>query len=185
MRFFTSDQHFGHHNIIRFCDRPFRSVDEMDAAIIDAWNATITNADEVYVLGDFAMKVSLGRVGEIVRSLRGHAKHLIMGNHDRHKAHHYVKAGFTTARRGEILESRHRVNGETIPLYLQHHPVFKVMPERGHDHWILCGHVHQRWTIQENQRLLNVGVDVHNFKPISEARVVEMIQEAEDGPFCL
>ena len=176
MRYFTSDHHFGHANIIRYCDRPYASLDEMNAALIDGWNSTITNADEVYVLGDFAL-TPLARIAEILACLNGHAKHLIMGNHDRHKAPHYLQAGFTTACKGQVAWSRHKLEGKSIPLYLQHHP---HRPElcRQHEHWILCGHVHQHWTIRRDIKCLNVGVDVHGFKPISEERVIELIENS-------
>ncbi|WP_258934193.1 hypothetical protein [Nesterenkonia pannonica] len=49
--FFTSDHHFGHANIIRYCDRPFADVAEMDEAMIDRWNETVSPDDEVWVLG--------------------------------------------------------------------------------------------------------------------------------------
>lgn len=179
MRFFTSDQHFGHRNIIRHCSRPFASVEEMDQAIIDKWNSVVTNADEVYVIGDFAPWVSLGRVSEILRSLNGFAKHLIMGNHDKHKSHHFVKAGFTDARKGEILVSRHKVDGESIPLYLQHHPI-RMEHERRHDHWIVNGHVHQHWMVRRDVKCVNVGVDVHDFLPITEQRLIEIIASDRD-----
>lgn len=45
MIYFTSDLHLGHANIIRHCNRPFSSVEEMDDALIDNWNAKVTNAD--------------------------------------------------------------------------------------------------------------------------------------------
>jgi len=172
MRYFTSDQHFAHANIIGYCGRPYATVTEMDRDIIDRWNATVSAADEVYVLGDFAL-TSLHRIAEIVGCLKGHAKHLIMGNHDRHKAPHYLKAGFTSAHKSEILTSRVRLDGEIVPLYLQHRPVSQ---EVVNGHWTLCGHVHQNWTIRRHVKCLNVGVDVHDFRPISEARVIELIE---------
>lgn len=181
MRYFTSDHHFGHHNIIRYCERPYASIDEMDADLIDRWNRVIPRDGEVFVLGDFAL-TSLGRIGEILRSLNGYAKHLIMGNHDRHKAHMYLKAGFTTARKGQILTSRFKIHDEHKTLYLQHHPWREDSGKpRGHDDWILCGHVHQHWTIRERIKCLNVGVDVHNFAPVDELRIMEMIRDAEDA----
>jgi calcineurin-like phosphoesterase family protein len=54
-RFFSADHHFGHANIIRFCDRPFSSVDEMDSVMISKWNARVSHGDEVIYAGDFMM----------------------------------------------------------------------------------------------------------------------------------
>ena len=53
MLFFTSDLHLGHANIIRYCDRPFANVGEMDAELIRRWNETVGEEDVVYFLGDF------------------------------------------------------------------------------------------------------------------------------------
>lgn len=68
--FFTSDHHFGHTNIIKFCNRPFNSVDEMDNELIKKWNEKISKEDEVYHLGDFALS-SNERFKEIADQLNG------------------------------------------------------------------------------------------------------------------
>lgn len=52
--FFTSDTHFGHANIIRFCKRPFENVEEMNEALIENWNKVVSDDDTVFHLGDFA-----------------------------------------------------------------------------------------------------------------------------------
>ena len=54
--YFTSDLHFGHENVIRFDNRPFETVDEMDAELIRRWNAKVDRGDLVYVLGDMIWK---------------------------------------------------------------------------------------------------------------------------------
>ena len=62
-RWFTADLHFGHANIIRYCDRPWPDVDAMDRGLINRWNATVADDDEVWVLGDVAM----GRIDDSLR----------------------------------------------------------------------------------------------------------------------
>ncbi len=52
---FTSDHHFGHENIIRFCGRPFKSLGEMNYEMTRRWNLVVEPGDTVYYLGDFAM----------------------------------------------------------------------------------------------------------------------------------
>jgi len=78
-----SDTHFGHKNIIRYCDRPFESVVVMNAALIERWNSRVTPEDVVYFLGDLAMGPGVDEqfVLDILRQLNGY-KLMIPGNHD-------------------------------------------------------------------------------------------------------
>jgi calcineurin-like phosphoesterase family protein len=79
--YFTSDTHFGHQNIIKYCARPFSSVDEMNEALISNWNKTVSPNDTVYHLGDFAF-VSVDKIDKILQRLNG-TINIIVGNHDR------------------------------------------------------------------------------------------------------
>lgn len=80
--FFTSDLHFGHENVIRFDNRPFETVEEMDAELIRRWNAKVDKGDLVYVLGDMIWKTRNSDAETLIRSLNGQII-LIKGNHDR------------------------------------------------------------------------------------------------------
>src|SRR6056297_469802 len=71
---FTADLHFGHRNIIDYCDRPFADVEEMNRTLVGNWNATVDGDDVVWVVGDFAM-------GTIAETLPIAAE--LAGNHDR------------------------------------------------------------------------------------------------------
>src|ERR1700690_2381531 len=79
-RWFTSDLHFGHNNIIRYCQRPFRDVHEMHNAMIQTWNETVKEGDEVYVVGDFSLSARYCK--EFLPRLNG-TKILVVGNHDK------------------------------------------------------------------------------------------------------
>ena len=79
--FFTGDLHFGHENVIAFDDRPFKSVEEMDAELIKRWNAKVGKDDLVYVLGDMIWKTRNNDAHKIIKSLNGKII-LIKGNHD-------------------------------------------------------------------------------------------------------
>ena len=57
---FTADTHLGHQNIIKYCNRPFKTLDEMDTAIIRNWNERVDPDDTVLVLGDFCFRNSPG-----------------------------------------------------------------------------------------------------------------------------
>ena len=80
--YFTSDLHFGHENVIRFDNRPFETVDEMDAELIRKWNAKVDRDDLVYVLGDMIWKTKNGTAEDLIHNLNGQII-LIRGNHDR------------------------------------------------------------------------------------------------------
>jgi len=80
--YFTSDLHFGHENVIRFDNRPFETVEEMDAELVRRWNAKVDRGDLVYVLGDMIWKTKNDDALNIIKSLNGQII-LIKGNHDR------------------------------------------------------------------------------------------------------
>ena len=75
----TGCTHFGHENIIKLANRPFETVQEMDAALIENWNATVRPADTVYHLGDFAFRGAPGAT--YLEQLNGNVV-LLQGNHD-------------------------------------------------------------------------------------------------------
>ena len=79
--FFTSDLHFGHANIITFCDRPFGSVQEMEDGLITNWNTVVNKNDIVFILGDFAF-AQKSEWRRILSNLNGQL-YLILGNHDK------------------------------------------------------------------------------------------------------
>lgn len=85
MIYYTSDLHFGHKNIIKYENRPFMNIEEMEYVLIHNWNDKVkSNEDHIYVLGDFAFKgsnLSVDKINNIVEELKGR-KHLIIGNHD-------------------------------------------------------------------------------------------------------
>jgi len=81
---FTSDTHFGHKNIMKFCPNSrghYASVGDMDQAMIDNWNYLVDDNDEVYHLGDFAFAPQ-GRIKEILSQLKGRI-YILAGNHDK------------------------------------------------------------------------------------------------------
>ncbi len=182
---FTSDQHFGHRNIIGYCDRPFADVDEMNAELVRRWNDVVQEGDIVYVLGDFA----LGRMEEIL-VLTGQLvgrKILLAGNHDRcfvkgtdkrlTQIGVYIEAGFSEIHQGTMhLE----VGG--IPVQANHFPFVgdshdgdRFTKHRPVDDggWLLHGHVHEKW--RRRSKMINVGVDVWDFYPVSEAQIAELM----------
>lgn len=155
--FFTSDTHFGHDKIIHLAKRPFSSVEEMNETMIARWNMVVGKHDHVYHLGDFAVKSPRAETEKILDRLNGHI-HLIEGNHE-----------------GDALKVRHRFVAVTsyqevgpwgtIPkIVLFHYPIrswngiFKGS-------WHLHGHTHD--LIPSFGKSFDIGVDSHNFNPLS------------------
>lgn len=77
-----SDTHFFHHNIIRYCNRPFSSVEEMNEHMVDKWNSVVKQGDKVYHLGDVWMGPSEHSKRQWLWSRLNGNKRLIVGNHD-------------------------------------------------------------------------------------------------------
>lgn len=78
--FYISDTHFGHKNCIKFDNRPFETVEEMDQTLIDNWNKKVSDEDTVYIIGDFIYRS--GNTFEwYLKQLKG-KKILVSGNHD-------------------------------------------------------------------------------------------------------
>ena len=80
MKFYISDLHFSHKNILSFDNRPFFTISEMNEAIINNWNSVVSSNDEVYILGD--MFWNNNDIDSILPRLKGRL-YLIKGNHDR------------------------------------------------------------------------------------------------------
>ena len=158
--FLTADTHFGHTNIIAYCKRPFRDIDEMNTVLIKNWNARIKPEDTVFVLGDFCFKTTsenkmvsgFTNISDYFQSqLHGH-KVFIKGNHDN-------KTSTKT-----LIKSLHIEYGGLI-INCVHDPADF---DPGCD-INFVGHIHQNWLIRKSKKsiLFNVGVDVHNYMPIT------------------
>lgn len=162
---FTSDEHYDHRNIIRFCDRPFGAVLEMQREMIARHNAVVGPDDEVWHLGDFSLNEKT--VPQILCQLRG-KHHLISGNHDKcHPCHKKTE----TAKRRYLLfgfaSVRHEVH--MGPWLLNHlpytgdsanEPRYPEWRPKDEGKWLLHGHIHEIRKVGE--RMINVGVDQWN-----------------------
>ena len=172
--FFTSDTHFGHENVIKYCGRPYESTKQMDDAIISNWNAVVGKDDIVWHLGDFCLCRSTD-IGGYFDRLHGH-KYLVIGNHDNKSKSYYKRLGFLEVYDYVDLCEFHLchypIEGDSHfeDRYLHKRP--KVL-----DKWILSGHVPEKWKIKDN--CFNVGVDVNGFKPISMEQVRDVIRQEE------
>ena len=155
MIFFTSDQHFGHFNIIRLCRRPFGTVEEMDEALLSKWNAKVKADDTVYILGDLFFRAA--KVESILKALNGR-KHLIVGNHD----HTWMKRVAASDYFASVQTLKEvEIDGRVLTLC--HYPMLSYpQARRG---YMVYGHIHNNvrddyWPlIGRGSRRLNGGDD--------------------------
>ena len=80
--FFTSDTHFFHKNILKYCNRPFENVQEMNQEIVKRWNEVIPKDAIVFHLGDFSLTANMKELDSLIHKLNGDI-HLIIGNHEK------------------------------------------------------------------------------------------------------
>lgn len=178
--FFTSDTHFGHVNILKYCSRPFSDVETMNNSLIKNWNEKVKPNDIVFHLGDVGFDKN---IKEILYKLNGKI-YLILGNHDK-------KIKSISDRFESIENQKHiSINGQKI--YLNHFPFLCFAGSYGNMNsechtWQLFGHVHSgpyTNTGLDHQRLrilfptqYDVGVDNNNFTPISFNEVKTIITD--------
>lgn len=175
MIYFTSDTHFGHRHAIKFDNRPFSSVEEMDQVMMDKWNAKVQPEDTVYVLGDVSWH-SEERSCELVNSLHGQ-KILVRGNHDR--VHGRFKNCFE-----KIVQYEEIVLPQGRHVVLCHYPIL-FFNRRHYGSYMFYGHVHnsQEYALVEQQRAqieslghpcnaFNVGVMVQGYEPVTFDEIV-------------
>lgn len=191
MLYFTSDHHFWHANIIEYCKRPFESVEEMNRSMVQSWNDIVTPDDEVYYLGDFSMAA---RSVEIFTPLLNGIKYLVPGNHDfchsYHKRSRKPEALAKWIKQYEqwgwiVLPEQTNISIQEIgEVQLCHHPYSDADSEKDkyaawrpkdNGNWLLCGHVHDKW--KTKGKIINVGVDVWDFKPVSIPEILQVIHQ--------
>jgi len=165
---FTADLHFGHANIIRFCNRPFSSIEEMNEGLIDNWNASVAPGQDIYCLGDF-MFGNARDAGKYLDRLNGR-KHLVWGNHDSKK----VQALPQWASSQPYLEIA--VNSRKIVLF---HYSLRVWSASRYGAIHLYGHSHGNLPGAGNST--DVGVDCWNMRPVGLADILARIADKPRG----
>ena len=166
MIWLSADYHWSHQTtaergIIQYCNRPFPNVEAMNEAIITRHNEVVGPNDFVFFLGDLTFQKN---TGELLDRMNGKFT-FIRGNHDKNI-------------RGlpMLVDATIRLKGGRI-VHMTHRPD-NTDPKAD---ILLCGHVHNAWKIRplkdksgRTKLLINVGVDVWNFYPVSIDRLVSM-----------
>lgn len=164
---FTSDLHFWHKNICKYCNRPFETMEEMNQALINNWNSVVKEDDTVFVLGDMGF-CGYDKLEPLMSQLNG-KKYLIQGNHDSDKIVFRLYEA-------NIIEGYYKMHEVTIigdeecpdqQLTLCHFPMID-WPNKERGAWMVHGHQHQLpETPSCSVMHWDVGVDKNNLKPVS------------------
>ena len=164
MIWFTSDTHFGHENVLRFCNRPWSSTEEMNDALIDAINERVAPDDTLYHLGDFSFRITVEAARELRRRIKCKDIHWVPGNHDKDWSQPSVAGTFSVEPSIATLKID---GGRKI---VSHYPLLS-WPSRWHGSIHLNGHVHAARERNEANRAAgilryDVGVDANGYAPV-------------------
>jgi calcineurin-like phosphoesterase family protein len=183
--FVISDTHFSHKNIIKYCNRPFQHIDEMNETLIKNWNDVVGKDDRVFHLGDFAFERDLNRLAFLRSRLNGRII-LIRGNHDEHTDDDYKLAGFDEVYR---LYDENIHNSKWVFSHYQmttwncsHKGSFHLF---GHEHWQrqydFPHEVYKKnfWS----ERKFNVCADSNNFTPINLLTIKNILEKRDFNSF--
>lgn len=176
--FFTSDTHFDHKNIMRYCNRPFSSVEEMNNFLIKRWNVTVGPDDTVFHLGDVTFGGNTNLIN-YVSQLNGHIV-LIKGNHDKKLQQTICDKLF------DYTCQQLTLNIDGITVFLNHFPFLCFSGTYKTDKSIqLFGHIHSgplssgpdidRFMKYGALNQYDVGVDNNHYTPISWNQILEKL----------
>lgn len=166
--YFSSDYHLNHYNIIEgnssWGIRSFHSVKHMNSTIIHRCNSMVHKNDLLYHLGDFQFKGGNQLRIELEKQFNGKIIHII-GNHDHNN-------GIKGINKAEIT-----IGGYNV--LLQHIPPYDIFDIPSHIDFVLCGHIHSSWKYRviDNIPIINVGVDVWDFYPVSIKTIIKLYAE--------
>ncbi len=163
MIFFTADTHFNHgqndkkHGIIKFCNRPFKGVVDMNKQLIRKWNERVKESDTVFHLGDFGFYMGKVKPKKYLDMLNGNIT-FIKGNHDWNNKLHVIMELAVIKYGGSRIKLMHD------PKYADSNYEFN-----------LCGHVHNEFKFKRTEDstddkpsyIINVGVDQWDFMPVT------------------
>lgn len=161
---FIGDTHLNHRNIIKYCNRPFDTIEQMNEILIQNWNRVVGREDRVFMLGDFAL-CGKDKIIEFGSRLKGR-KILILGNHDGASLSTYYNAGFEMVSRFPLLWH---------DFILSHEPIENCQYINIH------GHLHQKSVVdcedfhRGKQFYINVSADNIVFTPIEIQTIREII----------
>lgn len=152
--YITSDLHLGHSNIIKMCNRPFESVEEMDKTIIENWNKVVKDEDLVYVIGDFCFK---GNNAEHYLNQLNGSIILIKGNHDKYIKHEKILK----------IKDYYELNYNGEKYVMSHYPIIS-WNGMYRDSVLFYGHIHstgKEFEKVKNTNAYNVNCEFWDYTP--------------------
>lgn len=171
MTYFTSDLHLGHKSIIKDCNRPFNSVEEMNETLINNFNKIVKENDTVYIVGDLFFEQK-NNFEKTLQRLNG-KKHLIIGNHDRD----WMKQ-CDCKKYFESIQNMINTEIDNTLITLCHYPMM-TWYKQDSGSYMVYGHIHNNKNdyffpmLRKLQNALNAGVDVNNYRPVSIDELIE------------
>jgi len=172
--FFSADYHFFHANVIKYDNRPFKDVYEMNDEIIRRHNERVKDTDTVYFLGDYGFWATQNRAfrGEgqpynpdvILNKMNGKHWCFLKGNHDKSSNKFKPKMEMCV------------LNQNRLRIQLLHDPMYAKVD---YD-LILCGHVHTKFKLKELhycgeiRLIINVGCSVWNYRPVKLEEIISI-----------
>lgn len=166
MYFFIADEHYFHSNIIRFCDRPFQNVEDMNEAIIENSNSVVKKDDTVIHAGDFTLLRNRKKIQKyLIDRLNGH--HIFLkGSHD-----YWLPKNKSLQRWEGMIDSHYVV----VDHYAMH------MWARSHyNSWHLYGHSHKDLRLSGKRHC--ISADNTDFYPLSFEQIKEIMENKPDNP---
>jgi len=173
--FFTADLHLHHKNIIKYCNRPFDSVKEMNETLVDNWNKKVNDTDIVFYLGDLTWYKNLHKY---LKRLNGKI-HFIKGNHEKEGQIDFFSFEETNFYNKLILKYKER------RFLLVHNP--EDVPEDW-DEWVIHAHHHNNDTeryplVNYENKTVNVSTEMTDYEPISFKKILEKINTSHYDEF--
>ena len=156
--FFTSDTHFGHTNILKYCNRLFIDTNKMDKQLIINWNSRIKSNDDVYFLGDLTLSNNIEYIEDILSQLNGNI-YVIKGNHDKGLIKYFNYERQTKNEKDWLIKEMYdylqiKINNKTFVLF--HYPI---------EDWAWSGtSIHLHGHLHGNTKLHYHDVQKHNLR---------------------
>ena len=167
--YFTADTHFGHMNILEFCNRPFIDVEEMNETLIENWNHRVKGNDTVYILGDMFFRCLGAEM--ILKRLRG-KKRLIIGNHDGSWMNQIENSKYFVG-----VDHFLEISDGKRALIMCHYPLLTW--KHAKKSYMIHGHIHNDTSedlsplLHKRDNVLNAGVDINHFTPVTFDELLE------------